>query len=74
MAKLEDGVPPSYIDFISILNAPDWKERLALPQRSILGAADILPPLVILSHAKGRRDWSVELEISSSGNVSFTSG
>jgi hypothetical protein len=32
MVKLEDGVLPSYIDFISIVSATDWKERLALPQ------------------------------------------
>jgi hypothetical protein len=74
VVKLEDGVLPSYIDFISILSAADWKERLALPKRSILGTADILSPLAILSHAMGRCNWSLELENSPSGNAAFTFG
>jgi hypothetical protein len=70
--KLEGCDPPTFVDFISILSAPDWKERLSLPEHSGLGSVDILPLLVILSHAKGGRGWCLEVEISSSGSMSFT--
>jgi hypothetical protein len=72
--KLEDDDPLPRIDFISILGMPCWRERLSLPERSGLGLVDILTLPVTLSHAKVRRSWSVGLEVSSSGRMSFAAG
>jgi hypothetical protein len=59
---------------VSILGLPSWRERLSLPEHSGLGSVDILPLPVTLSHAKGRRGWSVGLKVSSSGRMSFAAG
>jgi hypothetical protein len=72
--KLEDDDPPPCIDFVSILGLPSWRERLSLPEHSVLGSVDILPLPATLSHAKGGCHWGVGLEVSSSGGMSFAVG
>jgi hypothetical protein len=71
---MEDDDPLPCFDFVAILGLPGWRERLSLPERSGLGSVDILPRLVTLSHAKGKRGWNVGLEVSPSGRMSFAAG
>jgi hypothetical protein len=63
--KSEDVDPLPRIDFISILGASNWSRELSLHKHSGLGSVDLLPLLVTLTHARGRRNWCVELKVSS---------